>query len=390
MGHRIKDIEFLRGIAVLGVLIYHARDNLISWTVPTWDHIVTYYFDFWPGVDLFFAISGFVIARTLIPTLRAVPDHTAFFRAVIIFWVRRAFRLLPSAWFWLAFVLFASVFLNRTGLFATFHTNFESTIAAMLSLANVREADAFQNYAYGPTAPYWSLSLEEQFYFALPIAAFLAGKRLPIVLGLGLAFVFLRPETPWLMMFRVHAILLGVLLALFSETPAYVVAEPVFLRRFWPARLVVLLLLLGMIASLAPIREHINLSKIDVIALLSVALVFIASYNRDYLCPDCGIKRVILWVGTRSYAIYLIHIPAFYLAREIWRHISPHERRGDGPLLLLIAATLLAVLSELNYRCLELPFRARGLAAARGLAVGPEPDPRAADTKPEAHMHSAA
>src|SRR5690554_7448281 len=70
---RIADLEMLRGLAVIGVVIHHARDNLFTWSSPGLERLATY-FGGWVGVDLFFAISGFVIARTLLPQLQ---DRTA-------------------------------------------------------------------------------------------------------------------------------------------------------------------------------------------------------------------------------------------------------------------------------------------------------------------------
>ena len=141
---RISDIECLRGIAVVFVILFHAKLSLFFWKIPVWDHIVGNYLNFWSGVDLFFAISGFVIARTLLPTLRRCENSTEMVRAALVFWVRRAWRLLPSAWLWLVVMLGGSAFLNRSGLFDTFHTNFESTIAGMLSIANFRFSAGFQ------------------------------------------------------------------------------------------------------------------------------------------------------------------------------------------------------------------------------------------------------
>ena len=66
---RIGDIECLRGIAVIMVIFYHAHLALFTWPMPQLDHIEANYLQTWPGVDLFFAISGFVIARTLLPSL---------------------------------------------------------------------------------------------------------------------------------------------------------------------------------------------------------------------------------------------------------------------------------------------------------------------------------
>lgn len=66
---RIMDIEVLRAIAVLGVLFHHLQGSLFTDTVPLLEKIHAWAQPWW-GVDLFFAISGFVIARSLIPALQ--------------------------------------------------------------------------------------------------------------------------------------------------------------------------------------------------------------------------------------------------------------------------------------------------------------------------------
>ncbi len=109
---RIADIEVLRGISVLYVIASHIAGTLLPWPTPLLGHITRNYVMFWPGVDLFFAISGFVIARSLLPILRAAGSGTEFFSAVLVFWIRRAWRLLPSAWLWLAIILFLAAFFN--------------------------------------------------------------------------------------------------------------------------------------------------------------------------------------------------------------------------------------------------------------------------------------
>ena len=97
---RIMDIELLRGIAVLGVLFHHLQDSLFAAPVPLLQAITAWGQPWW-GVDLFFAISGFVIARSLIPALQGCSTRQEYWQQTRNFWLRRAFRLLPSAWLWL-------------------------------------------------------------------------------------------------------------------------------------------------------------------------------------------------------------------------------------------------------------------------------------------------
>jgi len=371
---RISDIECLRGIAVAFVILFHARTALFVWKIPAWEHLTGNYFNFWAGVDLFFAISGFVIARTLLPTLRQCASPTEFVRASLVFWVRRAWRLLPSAWLWLIITLAGAAFFNRSGLFDTFHTNFESTVAGMLSIANFRFAEAFQRYGYGVSTHYWTLSLEEQFYLTLPVVIFLSRRWLTATLLVATCGVFLLPETTFVMTFRVHAILLGVLLAIFCEQPVHTLFEPVLFRNRPVLGPVVLAVLLGFICSLAVFGQLIASHNVDVIAVLSAVLVLIASYDRDYLCPYPVAQRVMGWLGSRSYALYLVHPLVFVVTREIWFRLAPAGTMFGSTYTLRFAVTALVLLfglSELNYRLVERPLRKYGRGVADRLALRP-------------------
>src|SRR5579885_546467 len=99
---RIDDIEALRAVAILFVVFSHLP-ALLTWPNSKLDYLHNY-FAFWTGVDLFFAISGFVIARELVPKLAAAADGSSeqVWRIILAFWIKRAWRILPSAWTWIA------------------------------------------------------------------------------------------------------------------------------------------------------------------------------------------------------------------------------------------------------------------------------------------------
>ncbi|MGE8178299.1 acyltransferase family protein [Pseudomonas fluorescens] len=360
---RIMDIELLRGIAVLGVLFHHLQGSLFTDTVPLLQTITAFGQPWW-GVDLFFAISGFVIARSLIPTLQGCSTRQEYWQQTRNFWLRRAFRLLPSAWLWLALMLLACVFLNRSGAFGTLHANVQATLAGIAQYANFRFADSFYHYEYGTSFVYWSLSLEEQFYLLFPLLILVCRKHLVWALLALVAVQVLTLRTPILMVVRTDALALGVLLAMWSGRPGYVRWEPTFLRRPW-AGVSVLLIISVMLSVLATDRFTFTNYRIGAIAVLSAVLVWVASYNRDYLMPRGLLKSLMTWIGSRSYGIYLIHIPAYSLVREfIFRlqAVNLPNPAGHPILTLLIAGGVIALLSELNYRCIEMPMRNRGAA----------------------------
>ena len=378
---RIDDIELLRAFAILFTLYEHLHINLISWYSSTLDHI-SKYSGLTTGVDLFFAISGFVIARSLFPQLEAAGGDTyAFFRATLSFWVRRAWRILPSAWLWLGVILVLTLVFNRAQAFYLFHTNFIGAVAAILQVANIRDAETFGRSPYGTTSPYWSLSLEEQFYLLLPVVAFLFRRRLPLVLTIAVSIgIFLpRFQSTMLTMTRTEGLLLGVLLAIWSRHPTYRLFEPTGMKKHWFARFFVVSLLLFCLATLTPNSTPIVSIAAGLVAIVSAALVFLASYDQDYLWKKSWLKTVMMWVGSRSYAMYLIHVPAYLATREIWWRIEPPGTVFDGRFTLRYLATaaiLIIVLSELNYRLVEMPLRRYGAQVAarigqRGAQLAP-------------------
>lgn len=366
MSRRIEDIEVLRGVAVLAVVLHHSIGNLFTWTTPGLSRFSAYFSGAF-GVDLFFAISGFVIARDLVPRLQAATGSDMAFRITVAFWIRRAWRLLPSAWTWLALTLVAVVLFNQSGVFGGFRTNLEATVAGVLQVANLRFAETFGRSEYGASFVYWTLSLEEQFYLILPLLVLVSRRFLPYVLIAIVVYQLFSTRTLMTVVFRTDAIALGVLLALWSMHSTYAIARPVFLSRIkWAGTLAMLGLVLCM-GILGSEVLHVVSGRFSWFAVLSLLLVWIASYDMNVLTPARPLKRLMLWIGSRSYAIYLIHIPAFFLAREIWFRLRPGVTPGDEMFfpLLLTAGILLVVLCELNFRLIETPLRLRGSRIAK-------------------------
>ncbi len=367
MKRRIDDIEILRAFAVLLVIIEHMQINLFSWGTPT---LKLFYQNFsgWSGVDLFFVISGFVIAKNLVPRLQASTSRSDYFRDVIVFWIRRFWRLIPSAWTWLLFVLLASLFLNSSGVWGTFDSNAKTVMSAFFHVANFYGAATYGESFPGAAFVYWSLSLEEQFYLVLPFLVLVSGKRLPLVLLLIVVpQLFLQRETPLMALTRTDALFLGVLIAIWSHSASYLRFRPQFLLNpFFAAVAVVLALLaLGVGGSEhLPVRDY----RYGMITCVSGLLVLAASFDQDYFSRPAWLKVPLLWVGTRSYALYLLHMPCYFLTREIWYRFSPEGTHFNAAYtfeFLLTALFILILLSELNFRFIETPLRRRGLEIAQ-------------------------
>jgi peptidoglycan/LPS O-acetylase OafA/YrhL len=359
---RNSDIECLRAVAVIGVAFHHMHGNLFHPGLP-WMGRLLQHADFWFGVDLFFAISGFVIARSLLPQMAACGSMRDQVSVIWAFWIRRFWRLLPSAWLWLGLLLLAVVAFNHSGAFGSIHANLMATLAGMLDVANFRFADAFFRYEYGASFVYWSLSLEEQFYLLLPLLVACLRRRIDLLMIGIFVLQFCVFRTPLLMSVRTDALALGVLLAIAAPGKPYVAIEPRFLLRLRSLRTLLPVLLLAVLAVITSADLQGWRFRISAIAALSAILVWLASYDRDYLLQGGLCKRALVWIGARSYAIYLIHVPVYFVLRELgFRLGTVNDTSPFMPawLLCLLAIGMIALLADLNYRYLEQPLRNRG------------------------------
>ena len=370
---KIGDIEILRAVAILMIPFAH-MNMLFSWLwmTHTYERL-----QFWCGVDLFFAISGFVIARSLLPVLQAQTNRVDFWREVKAFWIRRAFRLLPAAWFWVAFVLGMTLIFPP---FSNFRAELPNAVSALAQVNNFHLIEWFcfhrSGVGSGILNMYWSLSLEEQFYLLLPVLFFLLRRRLRLFLPIVILAQFFvsRPILSALWFVRTDALAFGVLIALALESPLRQRFDPVFLARSMLLRWL-LFLALPIVMMLVATGDYVSFSA-GMVALIAALLVWIASFDGDYLAPQGWLRRVLLLIGSRAYAIYLTHYPVYILTQQLWRMAMPAGTVFDERFTLhylLTALVLTIIFSELSYRLLELPFRAQGRrAAARYLTTQPK------------------
>ncbi len=144
---RLLSLDVLRCLAVLLVILRHA-EGLIqssdSWLRPLVEPVARIG---WMGVDLFFVLSGFLVSGLLFREL----DRTGTIRPGR-FLIRRAFKILPSFWVYIAVVTLLAVW--RTGRFPW------KPLAAELLFV--------QNYFEGLAGQTWSLAVEEHSYWLLP------------------------------------------------------------------------------------------------------------------------------------------------------------------------------------------------------------------------------
>ncbi|QCU77108.1 acyltransferase [Citricoccus sp. SGAir0253] len=357
-----SDIQGLRALAVLLVLLYHAHIPLFTGGFV--------------GVDIFFVISGFLITGGL---LRGIQDHGRV--DLLDFYGRRARRILPAALLALVGVVAMTLaFLPRSRWDAIFT---EATGSA-LSVVNWIFAQASTDYlrqdeAASPVQHFWSLAVEEQFYVFWPLlllGAVLAGRRLTAAhrrpAGTGPSFAVVSRR------FIVGAAVLLFVLSL-AHAVTYTAVNPgaayfATTTRTYELAIGALVAIFADQLARVPRRAALVLGWAGLAAMLMAGLGYDSSTvfpGAAALLPTLGAAAVIVagmdgrqqegvgallslrpvtWVGDISYSLYLWHWPLIVVATYL--------SDGLGWRTGLVAIVVSVLPAWLSYRFVEKPFQA--------------------------------
>lgn len=353
MGYR-PEIDGLRAIAVLAVVIHHA--------VPAWLP------GGFIGVDVFFVISGYLITQLLVGEW-ARHGRIDFAQ----FYARRARRLMPALWVMVVVVLIASACLVAP-VGGLMYRITDSAVASLVFAANFyfqgNTGGYFDGDADGlPLLHLWSLAVEEQYYLVFPlllwaISARWAHRRVPVLLVLGVLSLLLAEH--WLQLDPRWAFFQ--MPARFWELAAG--ALVVFVPKGRLSRRWTSLLSLGGVAAVltacftTTVGGHFpGLGALPAVAGSAVLLLAIHSTPSPGGAGPWLRSKPAVAIGLVSYSFYLWHWPLLALDRAITLDDSPVWWR----LSLCVVALALAALS---YRFVELPVRRiRGVPARRTLLV---------------------
>ncbi len=312
------------------------------------------------GVDLFFVLSGFLITRLLAMEFEA----SASIRFDL-FYLRRACRLLPATIVLLIFVTILRALLPS--IFATKLSWWFSDLSVLFFFANFFSTPL---EALGHT---WSLSVEEQFYFLWPMALLVIlrrcrtiAARLAITLALALSGAALRA---WLqgsgafgvdiytfLFARMDSLLIGAALALAMELPSFAGACARACR-FFPAEIAMAIFLVAVVLMKPSHMVFMFYGGMTLVALLGAVLVAaVINDPRPTLLKRLLESHPLVWLGRRSYGIYLYHLPVFYL-------VTPLHVKYTGPVsqvaYLGLGLSMPVILAALSYHYVELPFLKR-------------------------------
>ncbi|WP_118182344.1 acyltransferase family protein [Paraburkholderia phosphatilytica] len=399
------EIERLRAIAVLLTILVHA---------PFKQLFSPYLYSSFTGVDLFFVISGFVVTTSFLRTLPAKSGSSTLERlqngkrAIAEFYVRRVFRIAPSAFFYIALYWLVAVIMAANGSIESYARPQD------IFREGVAFAGGIYNYAmvYGGItsnlAHYYSLSIEEHFYLIAPVLLVLCGStpRRLVAFGVGVALVLFvaRPLTAAsianLSHTRFDELFYGAMLALLlpsyqrvlgsqtnwhkrAELPGFVLLA--LSPRLYPLTKTLIGLALCALLTLLPGvtntkvldgtsgQFYFSVSSAAFISYgaVSTVLVALASLERGWIVPVPGISTFLEYVGSRSYSLYLGHMLIIDVYNDLYfrlyEYVPDFFRLTRAGYALQFAAVLIAslCLAELSYRLVETPFRNIGRHVSR-------------------------
>jgi peptidoglycan/LPS O-acetylase OafA/YrhL len=334
---KIYEIEGLRGVAVIAVILHHLNSEYLPGG--------------YLGVDVFFVISGFVISD-LLNKLKFNSTYEYF----LIFYVRRIRRLFPALFvFVVVTATFSKLIIDGFGV-----EIIRTGASALLGVSNLYQIRIGNDY-FGLASKFnifthtWSLGVEEQFYFIFPLFLYILRKRnLSVVVYLVLCSFL--------------SFLAFVILTYLGEINLQYYLP---ISRFWE-------ILIGAITYqiLSKIRQqkysYLKKSHMNFYALSLLACFFIPSkifvYSAPIVCIltalfllGVGIHkydpiklRFLLFTGKISYSLYLYHIPIITIFK-----LDPSITS------ISVQFVFLYLISFLSYICIEKPFRA-----------GPESEPK--------------
>jgi len=313
---RIAALDGLRGLAVVAVVIYHAWPSALPGG--------------WIGVSVFFVLSGYLITGILL----SAPN-----RPLYDFWTRRARRLLPAAITTVAITVGAVAMTDAHSLAAAAREGLAATtyVHNWWSAANTGGYWEIFDSTPRPLAHMWSLSIEEQVYLVWPVLIVLLGVRRALVVGLlvvvaGMAVWWGSADAYFATPVRFAEVLAGAALAVAlqrkpsTDVPAFAVALAGAVLVWWTF-------------VLEESDQWVSTGALLVVAVASA--VMIAGVVRPGRLGLVLATPPLVWLGQRSYAIYLFHWPLLVLL--------------GAPPWVAVAATL--ALAELSHHVIEWPIR---------------------------------
>ncbi|WP_101723414.1 acyltransferase family protein [Eggerthella timonensis] len=350
----IPALDGLRAFAVLAVIAYHlgmqwAPGGLL-------------------GVTVFFVLSGYLITSLLLIEW----DNTDTINLPQ-FWLRRVRRLMPA----IVLVIVCTAALCTLLDHSLLTKLREDMWAALLWVTNWWYI--FQDVSYfdalgapSPLTHFWSLAIEEQFYLVWPVVLLVAHKMgakrttmrnatlaVALLSALEMALLYNPLDDPSRVYYgtdtRAFSLLIGAWLAFVWPSHLLGAQKSVHLTKqvrtiLDGVGIVALVALLGLIVFVDGFSPFLYRGGILLASILTAIVIAVMVHPASLLGRIAGAKPLV-WIGLRSYGIYLWHFPLFLL-------MNPRNFTGETPWwMYLVQVAVVFACAAFSYRFVENPLR---------------------------------
>lgn len=350
--HYLPSIDGLRALAIIFVLLYHFQ--------------IPFFSGGFIGVDIFFVLSGYLITSKLLIEWQKNKNIN-----LKKFWLKRIRRLMPAVIFLIVSVLIICLI----GFPAVFHKSWKDGVASFFYVSNwwyiFEKIPYFDSFGIpSPFKHLWSLAIEEQFYVFWPLIFVILIKWLKkrqhvlkylVIVGWISAILMALLYSPS----HLDRVYYG------TDTRLFTLAVGCSLAFLWPYTILednisreeqIIIDFIGLISLIILILMAISLSETTtflyyggflMIALLAALLLAVLVHPGSRMAVLFSNKYAV-WIGKRSYSMYLWHYPIIALTTPV---------KGMGrlhPSLIILQLILIIFISHWSYTYLEEPIRKYG------------------------------
>jgi len=325
------EIDGLRSLAIIPVIFYHINNSYAPYG--------------YLGVDVFFVISGYLIASII--SYKINNDNFS----VIEFYERRVKRIAPI------YLLIITILIPLSFIFfypSQIKDIAQSISASLLFVSNFffyREIDYFNPFTeISPLIHTWSLGIEEQFYLFLPsILIFLKGKikSTIIILIISISFIYYyylsiyNPSLAFYSTFsRIWELLIGVFFAINPKI--------LNLKSYIGSKVISFFALILLLTIL--LTNYITLD-VSILRIIVVASTIILLIDNKSSISNLLSFRILTHIGLLSYSLYMIHQPILSILKNTY--FSSEINLSQAVIIILI----IYMISALSYYFFEKPIR---------------------------------
>ena len=312
---KINNIQILRAIAALNVVIFHCIGGAASYNFST---PYTQFLKGWGanGVDLFFVISGFIMIYTG-QNSRSSPSK---------FFVKRIFRIVPV--YWALTLLWVTILLLLPTLLRSAQFDFGKTLASLFFLTGPIYNDTPALYVG------WTLEFEFLFYTFFAMSMFVKDHRLSQILLLIAVFAspLLVPQLDKIMFEFAY----GMIVALI------IMSKKISFRTSWVCLIAGILFLCGTIGN-----AEVAKAGREIYWGLPATLIVAGAINIKQIQ-----NKILLFLGNASYSIYLVQVFTIPATLKVLTLILP-SNYGDFTIIICTLVTIL--IGAISYQYIERP-----------------------------------